>query len=68
VSRALQINHSIEFIGSFTHNLTHRIIEFQVFTTEVEHDDRFRWHALDSIDRIPLASAQRKVLDVHSGL
>lgn len=67
VARQLGIHESIELIGSFKHILTHRIVEFQVFACEVERDKRFQWHALDSIDRIPLASAQRKVLDVHCG-
>tara|TARA_B100000959_G_C14549912_1_gene447211 strand:+ start:103 stop:462 length:360 start_codon:yes stop_codon:yes gene_type:complete len=60
-----QIEDSIPLIGSFSHTLTHRIIEFQVFTCEWDNDERFQWYALDSIDRLSLASAQRKVLDVH---
>ena len=68
VARKLQIQNSIKRIGSFKHILTHRVVEFQVFACEVERDKRYQWHAKDSIDRIPLASAQRKVLDVHCGV
>ena len=68
IAKELQIHDSIKLIGSFTHILTHRIVEFRVFTCEIDRDKRFQWHALDSIDRIPLASAQRKVLDVHCGV
>ncbi len=28
-------------------------------------DERFQWYTLDTINSIPLASAQGKVLDVH---
>ena len=65
VAKELKIHNSITPIGSFTHTLTHRIVEFQVFTCEIDRDKRFQWHALDSMDRIPLASAQSKVLEVH---
>jgi len=68
IAKELQIHDSIKLIGSFTHILTHRIVEFRVFACEIDRDKRFQWHAMDSIDRIPLASAQRKVLEVHCGL
>lgn len=68
IAKELHIHDSIKLIGSFTHILTHRIVEFRVFACEIDRDERFQWHALDSIDSIPLASAQRKVLDVHCGV
>lgn len=68
IAKELRIHVSIKLIGSFTHILTHRIVEFRVFACETDRDKRFKWHALDSIDSIPLASAQRKVLDVHCGV
>ena len=65
IAEALQIESDLVLSGSFEHTLTHRIIDFTVYTCEVVKDDRFRWHTSDTLEALPLASAQRKVLAVH---
>jgi A/G-specific adenine glycosylase len=67
VAEELDLQKKLLFLGTFKHVLTHRIVEFQVYTCEFDRDSRFTWHAKDSLEAIPLASAQRKVLAVHCG-
>jgi A/G-specific adenine glycosylase len=65
ISEALQIENEISIAGSFEHTLTHRIINFTVYRCEAKKDERFIWRTIDSLEALPLASAQRKVLSVH---
>ena len=65
VAKELQINGELSYTGTFEHTLTHRIIAFSVFRCEVGEVDRYTWHESEALERIPLATAQRKVLAVH---
>jgi len=65
ISKELKIERDLKFSGAFEHTLTHRVINFTVYSCEVGKDDRFVWYSSDSIEELPLASAQRKVLAVH---
>ena len=67
VARKLCLSGKLGYSGSFEHTLTHRTIEFRVYVCEADRDERFTWHAKDSLASVPLASAQRKVLAVHCG-
>lgn len=68
IAEALLIENDLKFSGAFEHSLTHRIINFAVFRCEVRKNDRFAWHTKDTLDALPLASAQRKVLAVHCAI
>lgn len=65
VAKELDISQELKSIGSFTHVLTHRTIFFKVFCCKSEKECRFNWCSGETIDELPLASAQRKVLAVH---
>jgi len=65
IAEGLHLKGNLTFAGSFEHTLTHRIINFTVYTCEVGLDNRFAWHTSDTLDSMPLSSAQRKVLAVH---
>jgi adenine-specific DNA glycosylase len=65
VAKELQIKGELSYSGTFEHTLTHRIIAFSVFRCEVGEVDRYTWHESQALERIPLATAQRKVLAVH---
>jgi len=65
VAKELQINGELSYSGTFEHTLTHRIIAFSVFRCEVGEVDRYTWYESQALERIPLATAQRKVLAVH---
>jgi len=65
VAKTLGIDGTLIPIGSFKHILTHRVVEFNVYSCEIEREARFKWYSIDALDDIPLASAQRKVLAVH---
>jgi len=61
----LELQQPIHKIGSFTHTLSHRLISFVVFRCSVKQSIKFSWFRGDSLLELPLASAQRKVLNVH---
>lgn len=65
VSKRLGLNNELHQVGEFEHILSHRIISFTVFSCRGTSDSRFSWINRDALDELPLASAQRKVLEVH---
>ena len=65
VAKKLGLPPKLSRLGFFDHTLTHRVISFCVFRCEIDCDERFEWHEINSLDAVPLANAQRKVLAVH---
>ncbi|MDP7008808.1 MAG: A/G-specific adenine glycosylase [Phycisphaerales bacterium] len=65
VLEALEIKNDVEILGSFEHKLTHRIVTFVVYHSEVNNQDRYVWHTVDELDSVPLATAQKKVIALH---
>ena len=62
ITAQLGFDMELKKVGSFKHVLTHRIIEFQVYSCDTKMHSKFDWHPRDEIKNIPLANAQRKVL------
>ena len=62
VLKKLNLKNKLVHIAEFEHVLSHRIISFTVFSCKISRDIRFFWQEKDSLDELPLASAQRKVL------
>jgi len=65
ISKRLELQNELHRVGEFEHILSHRIISFTVFACNGTSESRFSWIKRDALDELPLASAQRKVLEVH---
>jgi len=65
VSQQLNLDFDLQQQGVFEHILTHRIVSFTVFSCHGNRESRFSWLKPNTIDELPLATAQRKVLAVH---
>lgn len=65
IAQQLNVDLDLQQEGEFEHILTHRIISFTVFSCQGNRESRFSWLGSDSLDELPLATAQRKVLAVH---
>lgn len=61
----LHIQGTLKQLGSFEHFLSHRSISFTVYSCNGSQERSFSWFDRSALLKLPLASAQRKVLALH---
>ena len=56
---------SLNKVGKFEHALSHRLIEFHVYSCDSNKKKKYAWHSMDSIASVPLGNAQKKVIAMY---
>lgn len=53
---------SLQRVGEFTHQLTHRTVTFVLWTAGLPRRQRGTWRTLEAVDDLPLANPQRRAI------
>ena len=56
------IESGFQKLGTFSHTLSHKSIEFHVYEGDSISCGSLKWHDLNKLSDLPFANAQRKVL------